>query len=199
MHKDRVRHILLIAKPSTITIQAELKHGNWNCWFSASAKVNSVRTTHPVLPDTPGDLTSLWKYFQTLPDPPGAKQSALRLCKSVLRGCWKHLQLWRCIQDAPSRIVKFWSAWSRYTDQWEASREGETAARFGEIHRERPRPLSISAGDLMLYSWSSGSFIITTYFVFLYSSLLQSQDLLHHNIVCIISVTLYIYIQSIWL
>jgi hypothetical protein len=35
-----------------------------------------------------------------LPRPPGAMQSALRLWKSILQCGWKHPQLWRCIQDA---------------------------------------------------------------------------------------------------
>jgi hypothetical protein len=49
------------------------------------ARCDSVRKPHAVLPDTLGNLTSASKYFQTLPDPPGAKQSVLRLCKSILR------------------------------------------------------------------------------------------------------------------
>jgi len=52
------------------------------------------------LPDTPVALTSASKYFQMLPAPPGALQSALRLCTSILTCFWKHLQRWRCIQDA---------------------------------------------------------------------------------------------------
>ena len=65
-----------------------------------SAKCKSVRKPHAILPDTPDNLTSASKYFQMLPDPPGAKQSALRLCKSILRCSWKYLKLWRCLQDA---------------------------------------------------------------------------------------------------
>jgi len=121
------------------------------CWVDgihvSSAKCNSVRKPHRILPDTPGDLTSASKYFQTLPDPPGAKLSALRVCKSILRCSWKHLQLWRCIQDAPSRIVKFWSSWDLCADLRETSREAETAAQLYGILRERPRPLRSSAGD----------------------------------------------------
>ena len=49
-----------------------------------SAKCNLVRKAHPILQESLGDLTRASKYFQTLPDPPGAKQSALRLCKSIL-------------------------------------------------------------------------------------------------------------------
>jgi len=39
-------------------------------------------------------------HFQMLPGPTRAKQSTLRLCKSILKGSWKHLQLWRCVQTA---------------------------------------------------------------------------------------------------
>ena len=37
----------------------------------------------------------------------------LRLCKSILRCSWKHLQLWgafRTLRDLTIRIVKFWSS-----------------------------------------------------------------------------------------
>jgi len=64
------------------------------------AKCESVQEQLAILSDTPGDLTSASKYFLMLPVPPGAKQSALRLCKRILRCSRKHLQLWRCIQDA---------------------------------------------------------------------------------------------------
>jgi hypothetical protein len=74
-----------------------------NC--RTSVQCNSVRKPYAILPDTLGDLISASKYLQTLPDPPGAKQCALRLCKRFVRCSWKHLQLWRCIQDALSRIV----------------------------------------------------------------------------------------------
>jgi len=141
--------------------------------ISTSAKCNSVWKPHAILPDALGDLTSASKYFQTLPDPTGAKQSALRLCKSILRCSWKHLQLWRCIQDAPSRIVKFGSSWDLCVDLREISREAETTAQLCGTLRERPRPLRSSAGDLMPYSHSSGSYITTRHFVLSYSSLLQ--------------------------
>jgi len=45
-----------------------------------SAKCKSVRKPHTHLPDTPVVLTIASKYFQMLPGPPGALQSALRLC-----------------------------------------------------------------------------------------------------------------------
>ena len=66
----------------------------------ASAKCKSVQKPHANLPDIPVALTSASKYFTMLPGPAGALQSALRHCKSILRCPWKHLQSWRCIQDA---------------------------------------------------------------------------------------------------
>jgi len=65
----------------------------------SSAKCKSLRQPHANLPDTPVALTSASKYFQMLPGSPGALQSALRLCKSILRCSWKHLQFWMWIQD----------------------------------------------------------------------------------------------------
>ena len=49
----------------------------------------------------------------------------------------------------------------------------------------------------MPYSHSSGSNTTRRHFVLSYSSLLQSQDSLHHNMACIIPVSVYIYIWSI--
>jgi len=65
-----------------------------------SAKCKSVGMPHANVPDTPVHLTSSPKHFPMLPGPPRAKQSALRLCKRILRCSWKYLQLWMCIQDA---------------------------------------------------------------------------------------------------
>jgi len=67
---------------------------------ATSAKCKSVRKPHANLPYTPAALTSASKYFQMLPAPTGALQSALRLCKSILRCSGKRLQLWMGIQNA---------------------------------------------------------------------------------------------------
>jgi len=107
-------------------------------WNKTSAKCNSVQNPHAILADTPGDLTSASKYFQTLPDPPGAEQSALRLCKSILRCSWKYRQLWSWIQNAPSGIVQFCSSWALCADLQETSWETEMAALLCRILQERP-------------------------------------------------------------
>jgi len=65
-----------------------------------SAKQKSVQKLNANLPDCLVDLTSTPKSFQLLPDPSGAEQSAIRLCNSIFKYYRKHLQLWRCIQDA---------------------------------------------------------------------------------------------------
>jgi len=49
------------------------------------AECKSVWKPHANLPDTPVALTSLSYSFQMLTDPPGALQSALRLCKRIPR------------------------------------------------------------------------------------------------------------------
>ena len=135
-----------------------------------------------------------------LPDPPGAKQCSLTVCKSIHRCSWKHLKLWRCIQNATKltiRIVKFWSSWVRYTDLQETSRSTETPAKLCGSLREQLRLPCTTAGEMVLSFESSGSYTTTGHFVISYSSLLLSQDSLH-NMPCINNVDLYMYIQSIW-
>ena len=90
------------------------------------------------------------------------------------------------LRDLTYRIVKFGSSWDLCKDLREASREAETAAHLCAILRELPRPLRSSAGGFMPYSPGSGSYITTRHFVLSYSSLLQSQDSLNHNMACII-------------
>ena len=98
---------------------------------ATSAKCNSVRKLYANLPDTLVALTTASKYSQMLPAPPGALQSVLRLCKSILTCSSKHLKWWRCIQDAMRlsiRIVKLWSCRDRCIGLQETSRAAETPA-----------------------------------------------------------------------
>jgi len=79
---------------------ARIRFGSYSIdTYSTSAQSKLVRRPHANLPDTPVNFTIASKYFQMVPGPPGAKQSALRLCKFILTCSWKHRQLWRCIQD----------------------------------------------------------------------------------------------------
>jgi len=124
-----------------------------------------------------------------LPDPPGAKHSALRLCKSILR----HSKIWLI--------------------EWSNFGAPETTVQICRRLREKLRSLRSSTGDfdsswdcyaaseedLVLYSHGGDSGITTRNFVWPYSSLFQSHGQQHHNLVCIIYVSLSIYIQSIWL
>jgi len=68
--------------------------------YTALAQCKSVQNLHANLAETLDDLSGVFNYFEMLPNPLGAKQSAPRLCKSIPRCSWKHLQLWGCIQDA---------------------------------------------------------------------------------------------------
>jgi hypothetical protein len=83
--------------PKTIILIENAGYGKAACIGQqnnqlSSAKCNSVRKPYANLPDTPVALASASKYFQMLPAPPGALQSALRLCKSSLTCSSKHLQ-----------------------------------------------------------------------------------------------------------
>jgi len=89
----------------------------------------------------------------------------------------------RMLRDLTYRIVKFWSSWDLCADLRETSRD---AAQHCRIHREQPGPQRSTAGDLVPYSHSSGSYITTKHFVLSYLSLLQSEDSLHHHMACMI-------------
>jgi len=116
-------------------------------WLLTSAKCHSVQKPYANLPDTPVALASVSKYFQMLPAPPGALQSALRLCKSILTCSWKHLHWWRSIQDAMrfdysnTRIVELLRPLRRSAGDFESSWDICTS----------------SVGDLVPYSHTSGS------------------------------------------
>jgi len=147
--QDRRNQLLRTESTDCHTVGSREGYRQWG-WVAAevytSAKCKSVRKKYAILPDTLGNITSTSIYFKMLPDSPRSKQCALRLCKSMLRCSWKHLQLWRCIQDTASRIVKFWSSQDDWADLWETSREAETAAQLCGILQERPRPRCGSVG-----------------------------------------------------
>ena len=72
----------------------------------------------------------------------------------------------RMLRDLTYRIVKFWSFWDLCADLWETSRAAETAAQLCGRLQERPRPLLSTAGDLVPFPHSSGSYITPRHFVF---------------------------------
>jgi len=141
-------------------------------YYHISAKCKLVWKPQTNLPDSLADRTSVFKYFLMPPGPPGSKQSALRLYKSILRCSWKHLQLWRCIHDAPCRIVQVWSGWDLCTGLWETSRAAETSVQ-----------LSWRLGAVFSQQWFSG-FHNHNAFCLSYSFLLQHQNLLDPNMAC---------------
>jgi len=62
--------------------------------------------------------------------PGGAKHSALGLYKSINKCSSMHQELWGCIQDAPSRIIKFWSSCDRWAGLQETSTAAETSVQL---------------------------------------------------------------------
>jgi hypothetical protein len=95
-------------------------------------------------------------------------------------------------------MAKYSSCCDLCVGLWDASKAAVTGAQLCGKRQEQPRLLCRSAGDSVIYSPSSDSWIATRYFVSVYSFLLLSQDLLHHNMACILHVSVNIYIQSIW-
>jgi len=136
---------------------------NWRLMttkYDALAKCKSVWKPNANLPDTLVALTSASKYFQILPAPPGTLQSALRLCKTILRCSWKHLQLWRSIQDAmrlTTRIVKFWSCWDLCTGLGETSRAAEISV--WALRENSAQVCSRLLEQLDLFESSAGDFV----------------------------------------
>jgi len=97
--------------------QTVIKSALWS-EAHASAKYKLVQKQYAILSDTLSDLSGASKYFQMLPDPPEAKQSALRLCMSILR----------MLRDLTYTRLKFWSSWDLCADLRETSRPAETTA-----------------------------------------------------------------------
>jgi len=97
------------------------------------------------------------------------------------------------LQDLTYRIVKFWRCWDIWAGLRETTKEAETAGQLWGILQEQLRPLRSPAGDLLLFLTAV---VLTKPQGIL--SLLQSQVLLHHIMACIIQVSVYIYIRSIW-
>ena len=100
--------------------------------------------------------------------------------------------VFRMLQDWTIRMVKFWSYWDLGVGLQETSRAPESSVQVSR------RPL------LKLCGWLDAIFSQQWFLGFhnhrvlclSYSSLLQWQDWLHHNVACIIEVSLYKYIWS---
>jgi len=100
----------------------------------------------------------------------------------------------RMLQDVTYRIIKFWSFWDLCADLRETSRAAETTVQLYGRHQ--------SSRDCCAALCETWCRILTAVILTQPQgtlSLLQSQDSLHHNMGCIIYVSVYIYIRSIWL
>jgi len=102
------------------------------------------------------------------------------------------------LQDLTIKIVKFWSCCHLSAGLQETSRAAETSAQVcGRLqeqlrpqHKLRWRHGAIYSHQSFLASHNHKEFCLS------YSSLLQSRDLLHHNITSILQVSLYILIRK---
>jgi len=168
-----------------------LHQQNVNRSGSNTQPSQTLRATSPVLPSTSRCSQTALELRHVLSDCARAFSGAPE-CTGSYGGAF------RMLRDLTSRIVKFRSSWDLCADLREASRAAEIAAQLCRRLREQPGPLHSTVGDLVPYSHSHGSYTTTSHFVLSYSSLLQSQDSLHHNMACIMQVLVYIYIRSIW-
>jgi hypothetical protein len=95
-------------------------------------------------------------------------------------------------------MFPIWSFGDVGTDRQATARAVETAMQLYARLWEQPGPPRSTAGDLVLYSHSTGCFTTRRHFVVTYLSLLQSSDSLC-NTACTIQVWVYIYSGSSWL
>ena len=140
----------------------------------------TLRSTSPVLPTTSRCSQALLELSIVLLD-------SARAFSGAPESTWSFGGAFRMLPDLTYRIVKFWSCWDLGARLLGTSRAAETAAQ-----------LCARLCAVFSQQWCWG-FNNHKAFCLSYSSLLQSQDLLHHHMACIIYVSLHIYIQSIWL
>jgi len=149
----------------------------------------SVQKQHAIVPDPPGNLTSACKCFWMLPDPlelSNVLSDSARAFLVAPECTCSYGGAFRMLQDLAYRTVKYWGSWDLSLNLRRTSRSAGTVAQHCGRHPEEPKLLERAEGDFMLYSHSTGFSTTTSHFVLTYSSLLQSQDLLHHKLVCII-------------
>jgi len=150
---------------------------NWS--GSNTQPSQTLWATSPVLPSTS-------RCFQTALQQRNVLSDSARAFSCAPESTCSYGGAFRMLRDLTCRIVKFWSCWELCADLRETSRAVETAAQLCGRFQKQPIPLDSTAGDLMLYSHSRGSYTTTRHFVLSYSSMLQSQDSLHHTMACII-------------
>jgi len=119
----------------------------------------------------------------------GALQCALRLCKSILRCSSKHLQLWRCIQDATRltiRIVKCCSSGELCTGLPETSRAAETSAQVCWRLLEQLRLLLKLCGRLgaiFPQQWFRAAVVVGSISILFFFHFCSVRYMIQHSIV----------------
>jgi len=139
-------------------------------------------------PNTPVDITCAPTSVQVLPAIPWDKQCILILRKSNLRGSWEHWWLWRCAQDATRcrlYVGRFLSRWDLNAGLWATWKGVGTSTQRCRRH-----------GAVCLPQWFVGLGSHTAYCQ-LHSSWLQSQDLLYHNMLSNIYLSLSKYLHNV--
>jgi len=164
---------------STLCVIALIHEQNVNRFGGHPKTSQTLRLTSPVLLSTSNCSQAPLELSKVLSD-------SARAFSGAPEGPCIYGVEFRMLRDLTYTIFKFWISWDLCEGLRETTRAGQTTAllcgkldavfshqRFLEFHNRKEVRLS-------------------------YSSLLQSQDSLHHNMACIIQISLYIYIWSIW-
>jgi len=115
-------------------------------------------------------LLSTSRYSQTLLEISKVLSDSARAFWGVSESTSRYGGAFRMLGNLTYRIVKFWSSWDLGAHLQETLREAETTAQLCGILQEQLRPRHSSAGDLVRYHHSSGSYITTWHFLLSYSS-----------------------------
>ena len=161
------------------SIHSPLHQENENWSGSNIQSSQTLRVTSPVLLSSSRCSQTPQELSDVLSDSPRAFSGAPESTCS-------YGGAFRMLQDLTYSIVKFWSSWDLCADLRQTSRAAKTAMQLCERLRQQPGPPRSTAGNLVPYSPSSGSYITTRHFMLSYSSLLQWPDSLYHNMACII-------------
>jgi len=139
-------------------MESYLQQQNVNWSGSNTQSSPTLRATSRVL------LSTSW-CSQTSLELSNVLSDCARAFSGVPESTCSYEGVFRILRDLTYRIVKFWSYSDLCANLRKTSREAATAAQFCDILWEQPRPLHSSAGDLVLYSHSSGSYITRRQFV----------------------------------
>jgi len=121
----------------------------------------TLRATSPVLLITSRCSPTALKLSKVLSD-------SARAFSGANKSTCSYAGAFRMLWDLTFRIVQFWSSWDLNQELRESSGVAETAAQLCRSLREQARSLCRTAGGLVSFADSSGSYIATRHFIVSY-------------------------------